>query len=68
MSRAHFKKLFDYLEIHLADEDCDDTNSLTKTFLLQSVNENGDGVLEWLSDHGGYCDCEILANVEEQFQ
>ncbi|WP_374760238.1 DUF2695 domain-containing protein [Dyadobacter pollutisoli] len=24
--------------------------------------------MQWLSDKGGYCDCEILANVEEQFE
>jgi hypothetical protein len=21
----------------------------------------------WLSKHGGHCDCEVLANVEEHF-
>jgi hypothetical protein len=68
MSRENFKGLFDHLDKLLTDKACDDTNSLTKTFLLQSGNENGDDVLEWLADHGGYCDCEILANVEEQFQ
>lgn len=67
MSRDNFKNLFDYLDIHLTDKNCDETNSLTKTFLLQSGTENADEVLEWLAEHGGYCDCEILANVEEQF-
>lgn len=68
MSRENFKKLFDHLDIHLTKKDCDDTNSLTKTWLLQSSIEKVDEVLEWLADHGGYCDCEILANVEDQFE
>lgn len=68
ISRENFKKLFDHLDIELSDKGCDDTNVLTKTFLLQSNVENIDKVLEWLADHGGYCDCEILANVEEQFE
>lgn len=68
MSRVFFKKLFDHLDIQLNSKGCDDTNSLTKTFLLQSNFERVDEVLEWLADHGGYCDCEILANVEEQFE
>lgn len=68
MSRDNFKKLFDHLDTQLNDKGCDDTNSLTKTFLLQSNIEKVDEVLEWLADHGGYCDCEILANVEEQFE
>jgi hypothetical protein len=25
-------------------------------------------VVEWLSDNGGFCDCEILANFEELFE
>lgn len=68
MSRDNFKKLFDYLDMQLTDKDCNDTNGLTKTFLLQSNIEKVDEVLDWLADHGGYCDCEILANVEEQFE
>lgn len=68
MDREHFKKLFDYLDKELSDKNCDDTNSLTKIFLLQSNIQNVDEVLEWLAKHSGYCDCEILANVEEQFE
>ncbi|HLO43418.1 MAG TPA: DUF2695 domain-containing protein [Leadbetterella sp.] len=68
MSRDNFKKLFDHLDTLLSDKDCDDTNSLTNTFLLQSNIENVNEILHWLADHGGYCDCEILANVEEQFE
>ena len=68
MDRESFQKLFDYLDTELTDKNCDDTNSLTKTFLLQSNIQKIDEVLEWLADHGGYCDCEILANVEQQFE
>jgi F0F1-type ATP synthase membrane subunit b/b' len=66
MSRDNFKKIFDHLDTQLDDKSCDDTYSLTKAFLLKLKIEKVDEVLEWLADHGGYCDCEILANVEEQ--
>ncbi|ANE51819.1 DUF2695 domain-containing protein [Flavisolibacter tropicus] len=68
MSRDHFKKLFDYLDTELIDKGCDDTNCLTKSFLDKIGAANTDEILEWLADKGGYCDCEILANVEEQFE
>ena len=68
MSRNNFKKLFDYLDTELNDKGCDNTNGLTNTFLLQSDIEDIEKVLEWLANHGGYCDCEILANIEEQFE
>jgi len=67
MSRDNFNKLFGHLDTQLSDKGCDDTNTLTKAFLLQSNIGKADEVLEWLANHGGYCDCEILANVEEQF-
>jgi F0F1-type ATP synthase membrane subunit b/b' len=68
MSRDSFQNLFDHLDKELTDKSCDDTNSLTKAFLLESNIQNVDEVLEWLTKQGGYCDCEILANVEEQFE
>lgn len=67
-SRENFIKLFDYLSRHLGDKDCDDTNILTRTFLVNFNVDNVEDVLDWLAEHGGYCDCEILANVEEQFE
>lgn len=66
--RESFQKLFDYLDTELTARNCDDTNGLTKMFLLRSNIQNVDEVLEWLVEHGGYCDCEILANVEQQFE
>jgi hypothetical protein len=68
MGSDNFKKLFDYLDAELSSKTCDDTNVLTKGFLLQHNINNVDEVLEWLANQGGYCDCEILANVEEQFE
>lgn len=68
MSRDKFKLLFDYLDEKLNEQGCDDTNALTMSFLLQFSNETAEKVLAWLADHGGKCDCEILANVEEQFE
>lgn len=68
MSRDSFKKLFDHLDKNLNDKGCDDTNILTEAFLLQSDIKKVGKVLGWLADHGGYCDCEILANVEEQLE
>ena len=68
MNRDNFKKLFDHLDAQLIDKSCDDSNILTKTYLLQYNIEKVDKVLKWLAERGGYCDCEILANLEEQFE
>ncbi|MDR6784608.1 hypothetical protein ABIE26_003254 [Pedobacter africanus] len=68
MSREKFKSLFDYLDVALAKEGCNDDHALTVWFLNSiGIDEVGD-VIGWLIDNGGYCDCETLANVEEQFE
>ncbi|NBB31391.1 DUF2695 domain-containing protein [Cellulophaga sp. BC115SP] len=67
MERVLFEKLFDYLDIKLEENECDDTNKLTREFLTKNKIENNQAVLNWLSENGGYCDCEILANIEEKF-
>lgn len=66
-SRDNFKALFDYLDGQLVDNPCDDTLKLSVAF-LQSLNlENIEEITKWLGANGGYCDCEVLANVEERF-
>lgn len=65
MARNMFLQLFDYLDARL--EACDNTLTLTKAFLEQQQVINTDEVLTWLEAHGGYCDCEVPANIEEQF-
>lgn len=52
----------------MEESGCDDTNILTATFLKNKKIENIEMVLDWLAENGGYCDCEILANVEEKFE
>ena len=68
MTRHQFKQLFDHLDTALNENECDDTFKLTETFLQQAGIVNIPQVKEWLKSNGGYCDCEILANVEEKFE
>ena len=64
---AMFHELFDHLDENLGDE-CDHSLTMTTEFLKEKGIENIDKVVEWLNDNGGYCDCEVLANVEEKFE
>ncbi|KAF1699784.1 DUF2695 domain-containing protein [Pseudoxanthomonas suwonensis] len=58
--------MFDHLEDALADG-CDHSLRFTRQFLASRGIEP-DRVLPWLEEHGGYCDCEVLANVEEHWE
>jgi predicted chitinase len=67
MNLKAFENLFNYLDNQLEEKGCDDTNKLTAEFLAKYKIVNIETVLNWLSENGGHCDCEILANVEEKF-
>ena len=60
-----FKELFNYINIGLESDGCDDTLKYTKKF-LENNNLPLKKVIEWLEENGGYCDCEVLANIEEK--
>jgi hypothetical protein len=67
MSRDNFEGLFDYFDEQLAENPCDDTLKLSVAFLQSVKLDNIEEITKWLSEHSGYCDCEVLANVEEKF-
>jgi hypothetical protein len=59
--------LFDFLDTELGERDCNHDYQITKDFLKQKGIDN-DSLFEWFQDNGGYCDCEILYNIEEKFE
>ncbi|MXR68181.1 DUF2695 domain-containing protein [Shewanella sp. JBTF-M18] len=67
LSLAELGELFDHLDETLEQEGCDHSPRITQLFLSQK-GLDPDQVLPWLKEQGGYCDCEILANVEEGWE
>ncbi len=62
LSPEQLNTLLDYLDANL--KSCDHTTKLTDIFLhVEKLNRNH--VLPWLADRGGYCDCEVLYNLED---
>lgn len=68
MGRMLFTDLFDFLDERLSEQECDNKLTLTKAWLEVNSPENADEVIRWLREHRGYCDCEVLMNVEESFE
>ncbi|NML39378.1 DUF2695 domain-containing protein [Chitinophaga sp. G-6-1-13] len=68
MPRERFHQLFDYLDEVLGIHGCDHSPGLTLSYLHAAGVEYPDAILIWLQEHGGHCDCEILANVEDLFE
>ena len=68
ISRELFLDLFDVLDQELEKKGCDDSLMLTKQFLKIKRVQNTDEVEKFLKENGGFCDCEVLYNVEEKFE
>jgi len=59
--------LFDHLDEVFGNEGCDHTLKITNSF-LDSRQLNKSTIVPWLGEYGGYCDCEVLANVEDSWE
>jgi hypothetical protein len=59
------KAMFDMLDVEFPRQRCDHTRRLTRAW-LENRGHDVERVFAWLDTQGGYCDCEILANVEEK--
>jgi hypothetical protein len=61
-SKTELMNLFDFLDLELERRGCDRTLALT----IEWANRQGlsaDKVVDWTREYGGFCDCEVLANV-----
>jgi len=67
MSKSELKQLFDCVDTELQGAGCDDTLKHSISFLEQQGMAR-DKVVAWLKEEGGYCDCEVIANVEERWR
>jgi hypothetical protein len=65
ISQDQLAQLFDYLDGALS-AGCDHSLKLTRQF-LQTNGLPEATIVPWLGEYGGYCDCEVLANVEQEW-
>jgi hypothetical protein len=65
MPLADLRDLFDFLDRENPPP-CDHTLRETILFLRER-NLDVEGVVKWLHQNGGYCDCEVIFNVDEKF-
>jgi hypothetical protein len=67
LALSQLKSLFDWLDMQLGNDPCDHTLRMTRAWLEQQ-RLDVQAVVPWLEDNGGYCDCEVLANVEQHVE
>ncbi len=62
----HLARLFEHVTQCLESGECDHTLRFTAAWVAE--NESSVAVLQWLSDQGGYCDCEVEANARDHWE
>ena len=69
MAAEIFTQLLDVLDERLTENECDHTHRITEDFLAgAAADAEPEEVLAWLIQRGGACDCEVLANLEDEFR
>ncbi len=66
ISHKDLSELFSFLDESLDKAPCQHTLRYTLDFLAERrLFENE--IVRWLGEYGGFCDCEVLANVAEHW-
>lgn len=66
LKRAELKAMFDWVDQKLLEAGCDHTLRYSEAF-LQARHLPIEEITNWLQEYGGYCDCEVIANVEDKW-
>ena len=53
--------MFSAIEEQVENDGCDHSHRFTKQWLKDN-QQSPDQVVAWLEQHGGFCDCEVIAN------
>jgi hypothetical protein len=61
------QSLFAHVDRAVAQDGCVHTLKATDAWIAEHAVAR-EPLVAWLRDHGGYCDCEVVANVEEHWQ
>lgn len=66
LSKTDLRDLLNYLD---RPERLVCYHALKETIVfLRSRALNPETIVPWLGEHGGFCDCEVLANLENEFE
>ena len=64
LTREELKALLDHLDEWFPRAGCDHTLRLTRAWAIDN-DHDPDAVQRSVEHYGGYCDCEVLANLDD---
>ena len=67
-SEEFLTELFDFLDEQVETTGCQHNYNLTVKFLKSHNMTFTDSAIKWFQEYEGFCDCEILYNIEEKLE
>lgn len=67
LSNELLKSLFAFVDTHVDKEGCDHTHRFTEKWVSENTQQRTP-IIEWLEEHGGFCDCEVVANAQDHWE
>jgi hypothetical protein len=66
MTTGHpmWNRLAESIATLLETQECDNTLTISRKLLADMRIVDVDSSIAWLQDHAGFCDCEVLLNVD----
>jgi hypothetical protein len=61
------ESLFASVEAKINKEGCDHSHRFTDSWVSEHKQPR-DPILKWLEEHGGFCDCEVVANAQDHWE
>lgn len=67
ISDALLESMFEAVDVKVAAVGCDHTLRFAVSWIAENKQSEAK-ILSWLSEHGGFCDCEVLANAADHWE
>lgn len=67
ISEPLLKSMFEAVDVKVAAAGCDHTLRFTESWIAEN-KQPGLRILSWLREHGGMCDCEVVANAADHWE
>ena len=67
ITNSLLESMFEVVDAEVACAGCDHTLRFTEKWISQNKQPRIE-ILSWLSEHGGSCDCEVLANAADHWE
>jgi hypothetical protein len=61
------ESLFAFVDAQVDKEGCDHTHRFTEKWVSENKQQRLP-IFEWLEEHGGFCDCEVVANAQDHWE